>query len=204
MEFEKVIKLLDTEKLYARTNFVPIIRDKSAEFLYDYVKKVSPKNILEIGTAIGYSGCIMLSACDKSMLYTVDINTKSLEVAKNTFSKFGYNDRVQINNIDALEYLKQLKDLNIKFDFVFLDGPKGQYISYLPHLTKLLSDNGIIFADNVLLDGMVESKEKIPHRKRTMVVNLRKYLEIVNNLPYETELIRLEDGVAITKLKEIK
>ena len=204
MEFEKVIELLDTEKLYARTNFVPIIRDKSAEFLYDYVKKLSPKNILEIGTAIGYSGCIMLSACDKSMLYTVDINTKSLEVAKNTFSKFGYNDRVQINNIDALEYLKQLNNLNIKFDFVFLDGPKGQYISYLPYLTKLLSDNGIIFADNVLLDGMVESKEKIPHRKRTMVVNLRKYLEIVNNLPYETELIRLEDGVAITKLKEIK
>ena len=115
MEFEKVIELLDTEKLYARTNFVPIIRDKSAEFLYDYVKKVSPKNILEIGTAIGYSGCIMLSACDKSMLYTVDINTKSLEVAKNTFSKFGYNDRVQI-----IEYVQKIRcENNLTQNYIF-------------------------------------------------------------------------------------
>ena len=56
-------------------------------------------------------------------------------------------------------------------------------------------------ADNVLLHGMVESNELIPHKKRTMVVNLRKYLEAVNCYPYETELVRLEDGIAITRLK---
>jgi len=202
MEFNELIKSLELEKKYAKDFFVPIIRDKSARFLYDYVNKLSPNNILEIGTAIGYSGSIMLSACDNATLYTVDINEKSLLVANNTFEKLGYKDRVYINKKDALDYVKELAESNIKFDFVFLDGPKGQYISYLPYLTKLLSSEGVIFADNVLLDGMVESNEKIPHRKRTMVVNLRKYLEVVNNMPYETELIRLEDGIAITKLKE--
>jgi len=202
MEFNELIKSLELEKKYAKDFFVPIIRDKSARFLYDYVNKLSPNNILEIGTAIGYSGSIMLSACDNATLYTVDINEKSLLVANNTFEKLGYKDRVYINKKDALDYVKELAESNIKFDFVFLDGPKGQYITYLPYLTKLLSSEGVIFADNVLLDGMVESNEKIPHRKRTMVVNLRKYLEVVNNMPYETELIRLEDGIAITKLKE--
>ena len=89
----------------------------------------------------------------------------------------------------------------MKFDMIFLDGAKGQYINYLPILTKLLNDNGVIFADNVLLHGMVESAEKIPHKKRTMVVNLRQYLQVVSQLPYETELIRMEDGIAITKYK---
>ena len=68
-------------------------------------------------------------------------------------------------------------------------------------LIELLNDDGVIFADNVLLQGMVESTEKIPHRKRTMVVNLRKYLERVNNYPFKTELIRIEDGIAITRIE---
>ena len=65
----------------------------------------------------------------------------------------------------------------------------------------MLEKNGAIFADNVLLGGMVESEDIIPHKKRTMVVNLRKYLKAVNAYPFETELIRLEDGIAITKVK---
>ena len=71
----------------------------------------------------------------------------------------------------------------------------------MPILTDLLEKNGVILADNVLLQGMVESTEKIPHRKRTMVVNLRKYLEVVSKYPYETELLHLEDGLAITTFK---
>ena len=68
-------------------------------------------------------------------------------------------------------------------------------------LKKILNDEAVIFADNVLLQGMVESQEKIPHRKRTMVVNLRKYLDVVSKEPYSTELIHLEDGIAITRFK---
>lgn len=121
-------------------------------------------------------------------------------MARNTFKKLRYLDKVEIFNKDAKIVIEELLGCGYTFDMVFLDGAKGQYYRYLPVLTKLLGKGGIIFADNVLLQGMVESQEKIPHRKRTMVVNLRKYLDIVSKYPYSTELLHLEDGIAITKI----
>ena len=200
MEFEEISLKLCDEREFARENFVPIIRDQSAKYLYEFVKKNNFKNILEIGTAIGYSGSIILSATNAN-LTTIDINENYLERAKSNFEKLGFNNRVEIFHDDAWVIINKLLRENRKFDMIFLDGAKGQYVKYLDVLTSLLEDNGVIFADNVLLGGMVESDNKIPHRKRTMVVNLRKYLEIVNSEKYQTELIRLEDGIAITKLK---
>ena len=200
MEFKQIINNLQDEKLYAKENFIPIIRDKSAEYLYDFIKEHKFKKVLEIGTAIGYSGSIILSASDLT-LCTVDINEKSLEIAEKTFTKLNFQNRVKVFNDDAKNFLKLLIKENQKFDMIFLDGAKGQYIYYLDDLTELLVDGGYIFADNVLLQGMVESSEKIPHRKRTMVVNLRKYLDKINKYPYQSELLRIEDGIAITKVK---
>jgi caffeoyl-CoA O-methyltransferase len=200
MDFDELITKLKDEKLYAQENFIPIIRDDSSRYLFNFVRKNDFKKILEIGTAIGYSGSIMLTASN-CKLYTVDINEKSLSVAKNTFQKLGLIDRVNVFLDDAKNVIEYLLKNNEKFDMIFLDGAKGQYIYYLDGLTKILNDGGYIFADNVLLQGMVESCEKIPHRKRTMVVNLRKYLEKVNSYPYETFLLRIEDGIAITKVK---
>jgi len=200
MEFEELLIKLNDEREYARNNYIPIIRDQSAKFLYEFVKKHNFKNILEIGTAIGYSGCIILSAAD-AKLTTIDINKEFLERAKINFSRFGFCERVDIFHGDAWEVINQLLVDNRKFDMIFLDGAKGQYVKYLDVLAKLLELDGVIFADNVLLGGMVESVDKIPHKKRTMVVNLRKYLELVNSDNFQSELIRLEDGIAITKVK---
>ena len=200
MEFNELITILLDEKRYAKENFVPIIRDESARFLYNYVKENEYKNILEIGTAIGYSGSIILGA-GAQQLTTIDINSEYLDIAKNTFSKLGFSAMVDIYHEDAWEAINRFKISGKKFDMVFLDGAKGQYVKYLDILADLITDNGAIFADNVLLHGMVECEDKIPHRKRTMVMNLRKYLEKVNREPYMTKLIRMEDGVAITKIK---
>ena len=200
MEFEDIFNKLSDVRGYARENYIPIIRDKSAEFMFNYVKNNNIKNILEIGTAIGYSGSILLSSCSGKLI-TVDKNPKSIEIAKETFKKINLLDRVEIYCDDAFNLINKLQDENKKFDMIFLDGAKGQYIKYLPILTNLLNGDGVIFADNVLLHGMVESNEKIPHRKRTMVVNLRKYLDVVSKKPYVTELLHIEDGMAITKIK---
>ena len=200
MEFNDIISKLSEEKQYAKENFVPIIRDESAKFLYNFVKDNGYKNILEIGTAIGYSGSIILNA-GAEHLTTIDINAEYLKIAKNTFAKLNILDRVDIYHDDAWVVINCLKLYGKKFDMIFLDGAKGQYIKYLDVLAELITSNGVIFADNVLLHGMVESEEKIPHRKRTMVMNLRKYLEKVNEEPYSTELIRMEDGIAITRIK---
>lgn len=200
MDFKDIFNKLSDVREYAEENFIPIIRDKSAEFMFNFVKNNNIKNILEIGTAIGYSGSILLSS-SLGNLVTVDKNEKSIQIAKETFEMMGFSNRVEVYCEDAFDLINKLQDKNRRFDMIFLDGAKGQYIKYLPILTNLLNDKGVIFADNVLLRGMVESKEKIPHRKRTMVVNLRKYLSVVSNDPYETELLHIEDGMAITKVK---
>lgn len=200
MEYESVLEMLSDEMCYAKENFVPIIRDSSSKFLYDFVKENKVKRVLEIGTAIGFSGSIILSA-GAEKLTTIDINEVSLAVAKNTFEKLGFSNNVEIIHKDAKLVLDDLVARQEKYDMIFLDGAKGQYINYLPKLTKLIDKNGIIFADNVLLQGMVESQEKIPHRKRTMVVNLRRYLDAVSKDPFTTEVLHLEDGLAITRFK---
>ena len=200
MDINEVLKKLSEEECYAKENFVPIIRPNSAKFLYNFVKENNIKSVLEIGTAIGYSGSIIMSA-GVSCLTTIDINEVTNKVADNTFKKLGYRDNVEMILEDAKTVLPRLVQEKRRYDMIFLDGAKGQYINYLPNLLKLIDKHGIIFADNVLLGGMVESKEKIPHRKRTMVVNLRKYLEVTSSGNLQTELVRIEDGVAITRYK---
>ncbi len=199
MEIDKILELLEDEKCYAKDNFVPIIRPKSAKFLHKFIKENNVKTVLEIGTAIGFSGSIMLSA-GVEKLTTIDINEVTNKVAQKTFKKLNFEDKVELILEDAKMVLPRLVANGCKYDMIFLDGAKGQYVYYLPELLKLINKDGIIFADNVLLGGMVESTDKIPHRKRTMVVNLRKYLEIVSSGELTTELVRIEDGIAITRL----
>ena len=200
MDFFEVYSKLSYLREFAEKNYVPIIREQSSKILYDFVKKGEYKNILEIGTAIGYSGSMMLLASG-GKLTTIDKNPQMIGIARETFENMGLSNKVNLYCDDAYIVIEELLDAGSKYDMIFLDGAKGQYIKYLPILTELLEDNGVIFADNVLLQGMVESEEKIPHRKRTMVVNLRKYLNIVACYPYETEILHIEDGIAITKVK---
>ena len=183
---------------YAVQNNVPIIRDESLGVLLDTVKKYNPQNILEIGTAIGYSGIHMLKV-SSAKLTTVELDKTRFEVAKSNFTRFALADRVEMFNVDALKYLQDAVDSGKKFDFVFLDGPKGQYVKYLPYLDKLLVGGGIIFADNVYFRGMVQGDEVPPHKYRTIVVNLRKYLQKVSEKPFKTQIIAIEDGIAITQ-----
>lgn len=198
MEYEKIIELLEENRCYAKEHYVPIIRDKSSKFLFDFVKENNIKTVLEIGTAIGYSGSIILSAGAKT-LTTIDINSEYLEYAKSTFERLGLSNKVEIFNDDAKNIIEKLRLDGRKFDMIFLDGAKGQYFRYLPVLKELLENGGRIFADNVLLQGMVQSSEVIPHKKRSMVMNLRKYLQLVQNHPYSTKLYEIEDGIAITR-----
>lgn len=198
MEYEKTIELLEENRCYAKEHYVPIIRDKSSKFLFDFVRENNIKAVLEIGTAIGYSGSIILSAGAES-LATIDINAEYLGYAKNTFERLGLSQKVEIYNDDAKNVISKLRDDGRLFDMIFLDGAKGQYFRYLPVLKDLLNKDGVIFADNVLLQGLVQSDEVIPHKKRSMVVNLRKYLSLVGSHPYSTKLYEIEDGIAITK-----
>jgi len=186
---------------FAKEYNVPVVRPKTLELLLKTIKENNSKRVLEIGTAIGYSGAQILQNSDANLV-TIEKYEAIYEIAKNNFKRLGLSNRVKQYLGDAKEVLKDLSDSGEKFDFIFLDGPKGQYLSYLPLLNNMLEQNGIIFADDVLFRGLVQGDAWPEHRTRTIVINLRKYLEEVKNPPFSSKLIDMEDGVCITRKGE--
>lgn len=188
-------------EIYAKENFIPIIRPKSRQILMDEVKKASPSKILEIGSAIGYSGLCMLFASSASLV-TIEKDEERTAMARQNFERYNVTERVQLINDDALKVLTNLAEEGSQFDFVFLDGPKGQYHKYLPLISKLLVKGGTLVADNVSVMGLVDSTEPIAHKHRTMVVNMRKFLsDVSSSTQFESQILKVEDGILIAKRK---
>lgn len=183
-----------------RENHIPVVREQTAKLLCEIVASKVPKQILEIGTAVGYSGTLMLLSSQNSKLTTLDSNEEMCKKANAMFQTYGVNKRVQVQNIDALQFLEHNTQ---NFDFIFVDGPKGQYIKYLPYLKKCLNDGGTMFCDDVLYFGMIKDDSLIIHKKITIVRNLREFLEKVQtDIDFDSKLIDIEDGILIaTKVK---
>jgi len=119
---------------FARKNNIPVLLDDSAKFLADFVKKHQFQNILEIGTAIGYSGTIMLLSSKNAHLTTIEKNEESFNKAITTFEDCEVGERVTQILGDGFEEINKLNEQNKKYDLIFLDGPKGQYLYYYPVL----------------------------------------------------------------------
>lgn len=194
------MELSQLEK-FARERYIPVMLDDTKELLFETVKARQPRRILEIGTAIGYSGIVMLSASNDATLNTIEMDENSALLARKNFTEFGVHDRVNIFVGDAREIVPKLTG---SYDFIFLDGPKGQYETFFPYLTDLLEIGGTLVCDNVLYKGLVEH---VPDNKRhkhiTVARNMRTFLDdITTNDRYETTLYRIGDGVTIsTKIK---
>ena len=194
------MELSQLEK-FARERYIPVMLDDTKQLLYNTVSKCKPRRILEIGTAIGYSGIVMLSASERATLNTVELDEQTANMARANFAEFGMSDRVNIFVGDAREIVPQLTG---SYDFIFLDGPKGQYEVFFPYLTDLLEVGGTLVCDNVLYKGLVEH---VPDNKRhkhiTVARNMRAFLDdITTNERYSTVLHRIGDGVTIsTKIK---
>ena len=195
---ETLIKL---EK-FARENKIPVLLDDSANFLADFVNQKQFKNILEIGTAVGYSGSIMLLSSNKANLTTIEKNEESFKKATETFNKLNLSSRVNQILGDGFEEIQKLQQQNKKYDLIFLDGPKGQYIFYYPILLTMLEKGGCLLVDNVLFRGLVRSSEDVGHKKRAMITKLRKFLSEIETRPdLNTIIHEIGDGIAEIYLK---
>ena len=186
-------------EVFGRSNNYPILLGDSCYELLSLIQNEQPKNILEIGTCIGYSGTLMLKTLQQAKLTTIEINEQSASIAKANFDELGLSNRVQILIGDAKDLIKQL---NEKYDFIFLDGPKAQYKTYLPFLIDLLNIGGIIFADNVYFKGFVMQDESafIPAGIRSIVKNLRLYLKLVKqDARLQVNVKDIGDGICIAK-----
>ena len=193
---------MDFYEIKSRDDYMPFIRDESAKVLFEICQTEKPKNILEIGTAVGYSALLMLEGAKESFVTTIEKDEKRAQEAKGNFEKNGVKQRVNLVIGDAGQVLPQLEEEGKNFDLIFLDGPKGQYLRYLPHLKNLLCKGGLLVADNVLLHGWVKGEEFVKHKHRSMVVNLRKFLKALEeDCDFDSKLLEIEDGMTISRKK---
>lgn len=181
---------------YAEENRIPIVEPEVAQLLKVLVKIKKPEKILEIGTAIGYSALIMAESYENTKITTIEKNPEMIKLAEENISKTNHKSRIKVIEGDANLILKEL---NEKYDFIFLDAAKGQYINFFDKSIKLLNDEGVLVSDNVLFRGMVASDDLVIRRKKTIVQRLRKYLKYINEKEgYTSSIIPIGDGVAIT------
>ena len=183
---------------FARDNKVPIAQKETAKFLEFIVSMKKPLKILELGTAIGYSAILMYEASgNKASITTVERDENMIKYARENFKKYNLEDRIEIIQGDCLDVLENLQG---KYDLIFMDAGKGHYNHFLPNCLRLLSEDGIIVADNVLFRGMVASNDLVKRRKITIVKRMREYLELVSkDKNLITSVIPMGDGIAVTK-----
>ncbi|MDP4177520.1 MAG: O-methyltransferase [Bacillota bacterium] len=185
---------------YAKENNVPIVQKEVAKFIELMVNNKRPCKILELGTAIGYSAILMsMSAGNNCKVTTIERDENMIEIAGRNINKYGFSDKINILKGDCLEVLEKIND---EYDIIFMDAGKGHYNHFLPHCLRILKNDGMIIADNVLFRGMVASRELLQRRKITIVKRMKSYLEMISNdEKLMTSIIPMGDGIAVTTKK---
>lgn len=192
-------ELLDTIEKKAIEDGVPIIRSETAAMLRSLTAALRPENILEIGTAVGYSALQMCQVMPANChITTIEKYEKRIPEAKENFRKAGEESRITFLEGDADMWLKELKGK--QFDLVFMDAAKGQYLNWLPLLLDLMPVGAVLISDNVLQDGdVVQSRFAVQRRNRTIHSRMREYLyELKHMEEFETAVIPIGDGVTIS------
>ena len=185
---------------YAALHHVPIINERGRQAFLQVVQEAKPHRVLEIGTAIGYSSLLMAQngAADIDIT-TLELSDERIKTAQGYIDRSAYADRIHIMGGDAAENLLKLQLTGQKFDFVFIDAAKGQYVDYFHKIQPMLADKAVILADNVLFRGYVKGDVPTPRRFKTIVKRLREYIELVSQPPYVTEILENGDGLAVTR-----
>ena len=198
---EKKLNTIALEKIKQKAleEHIPIIMDETLEVIEKYLSKNKPNRILEIGTAVGYSAiCFTQFLAENGVIDTIEREADRVEEAKKNIQLAEVEDKIHIYEGDAVEILPTL---NQQYDVVFIDAAKGKYPFFLKEALRMINQEGIIFADNILYKGYVMSDYN-KHKQRTAVRNLREYIKEVSENPnLETEILEVGDGLAVSRIK---
>lgn len=184
---------------------VPIIRKEMESFLRVMLSVSKPLNILELGCAIGYSAILMSEYLPEGgHITTIENYDKRIVEAKANIQMAGLQDKITLLEGDAMEVMKDLE--SEKYDFVFMDAAKAQYINFLPEVMRLMKTGAILIADNVLQDGdIIESRYGVIRRNRTIHSRMREYMYQVKHMDeLETTIVPIGDGITMSVKKEKK
>ena len=189
----EIIKL----KEYAKKENIPIMQDDGIEFLTSFIEKKGTKNILEIGTAIGYSAIMMALVKNDIHITTIERDEiRYMEALKN-IKKFDLENRITLIYNDALNV-----EIEGEFDLIFIDAAKGKNQEFFNHFEKNLKSDGYIITDNMGFHGYVEMpEEEIPSKNiRGIVKKIKDYIYFLeNNMQYKTIIYKIGDGIAVTE-----
>lgn len=193
-------KYLDELEAYARKTDVPIIRKEMQSLLKTLLAMNKPKQILEVGTAIGFSALLMAEAAPEAHITTIEKYEKRIPLARDNFKRFGKEGQITLLEGDAAQILKELTGT---YDFIFMDAAKGQYIHFFPEVLRLLNRGGVLLSDNILQDGdIIQSRFAVTKRNRTIHARMREYLyTLKHHEQLETAILPLGDGVAMSVKK---
>lgn len=193
-------KAIEEIRAEAKRNYIPIIKRDTENFLKFVLKMQNPGSILEIGCAVGYSAAVMLENSDADIV-TVEKMPERVEEAKRNIKYADFESRASILEGDAGEILKSMVDKGEKFDFIFMDAAKAQYITWLPVVKKLLKESGMIFSDNCLQEGdLAESSFAIRKRDKTIHKRMREYIYLLlHDETLESWIFSIGDGVLLSR-----
>ena len=183
----------------ALKNHIPIIMDETLDKIFEIVGQNKFDNILEIGTAVGYSTLRFLPLLNADgKIDTIERDEEMIREAKTNFNDIDKYNQINLYEGDAVEILPTL---NEKYDMVFIDASKGKYPFFLEQSLRMLSNDGIIFADNILYKGYVMSDYN-KHKQRTAVTHLREYIKnATENEKLNTIIYESGDGLAVSFFK---
>ena len=188
--------LIKDMERYAEVNNVPIIERDSIEFIRKYIELNNVKKILELGTAIGYSAILMATVSDDVEVTTIERDDKKYREAVKNVNACGLDKRIEIVFNDAL-------DVNLaghKYDLIFIDAAKGQYIKFFEKFENYLNPGGIIITDNLNFHGLVNNKEQIESKNvRGLVTKIEKYIDFLKqHEEYVTKFYDIGDGISVS------
>ena len=188
---------------YAKENNIPIMQQEGIIYLTNYIEKNDVHNVLEIGTAIGFSAIMM--ALTKEDIHITSIEkdeSRYMEAIKNV-KKLGLEDKISLIYKDALEL-----SLDDSFDCIFIDAAKSKNTDFFEKFSTKLTDNGTIITDNMMFHGYIlKDESEIKNRNlRGIVRKVKEYREFLkNNKKFETEFLDdIGDGIAVSRRKEEK
>lgn len=184
---------------YAEINDVPIMQKRGINFLCELIKKNKIKNILEIGSAIGYSS-IKMALVDKDIkVTTIERDLNRYKEAVNNIKRCNLEEQINIILGDALE-----TNIEGMYDLIFIDAAKAQYIKFFNKYKENLNKNGIILSDNMSFHGLVEEKERIKNKNLRQLVNkIKRYIVFLEeNTEFKTEFYKVGDGIAVSRRVE--
>ena len=189
-------EVIDVILKQAKELNTPIIQTDALNLMIQLIKMNNINNVLEIGSAIGYSA-IMMATFTECNVFTIERNLYSYNHAVENIKQAKLEDKITIIYADALEY--EISE-DYQFDLLFIDAAKAQYIKFFEKYEKFLKPKGIVICDNLLFHGLVEHKELIESRNmKQLVRKINKFNDyLINNKQYDTYIYKIGDGISIS------